>query len=97
MGEENLRLIPQKIVGRFPSVGAQAACPAACPRSQGVKRYCMPSKPGPSRQRKPSPKAGERTVGVYDQPERKQLPVNLIVMIAIGLVIVAVIIYFLVR
>jgi len=56
----------------------------------------MSSKSGSSRPGKPSPKAGERTVGIYDRPARKQLPVNIIVLVAIGLVVVAVIVYFLV-
>jgi len=51
----------------------------------------------PNPQRRPKPKPGDRTVGVYDRPERKQLPVNLIVLIAVGLVLVAIIIYFLAR
>lgn len=58
----------------------------------------MSSKSNPQRgTAKRTPKAGERTVGVYDRPARRQLPINMIVLIAIGLVLVAVIIYFLAR
>jgi len=64
--------------------------------NEEVGRLHMSSKSNPQRPNRPDkPKAGDRTVGVYDRPERKQLPVNYIVLIAVGLVLIAVVIYFL--